>query len=293
MIPVILFIILFMTGRIFLLGYERVSFKKAGEGQDSLVSTLLLFGIAGILSLPLLIFYPFPPMVLLMASISAIIYTFAFIIYVYVLSNYEISLVTPLYNFNVLFLLLLSIVFLDETFSWFKLAGIILLIYGVSFLDKKQNLGKSIIAIFKNRGCLLMSLMSLLLAIGRIFDTHFVRTGYNPAAYSIAEYTMISVYLSIIILFKHLIKHNVPSPIKIFKKRPKYFILGAFANGYSYIFLLAVLNFMDVSIAEPLSMLSVIVSILLSAWMFREKIKQRLVGAIIMFIGTVFLILAI
>ena len=108
-----IFPILALIGRILLLGCERILFKQAGEDEDPVVSTFWLFGLAAILQIPILLFFPFTLAEFSYAALAAGIYTVSFIIYVYVLSNYEISLVTPFYNFNVLFLLLLSIIFLD------------------------------------------------------------------------------------------------------------------------------------------------------------------------------------
>ena len=148
----VLYIILIMIVRVSLLGYERIEFKRAGKDQDPLVSTFLLFAIAGFMLLPMLFLASFDTLEgLIYASISGTVYSVAFVLYVYVLSNYDASLVSPLYNFNVLFLFILSIIFLGEfsinTF-WFRLGGIILLFVGTSLLDMKHSLKDSIKAVF-------------------------------------------------------------------------------------------------------------------------------------------------
>ncbi len=286
----LLFIILIMIGRVTLLGYERIEFKKAGENQDPLVSTFLLFAIAGVMLLPMLFFASFQGIEgLVYASISGTVYSVAFVIYVYVLSNYEVSLVSPLYNFNVFFLFVLSVIFLDETFYWFKLGGILLLFIGTSLLDRKQSLKESIIAVFTNRGCLLMILVSLLIAVGRVIDGSFVKTTPDPFLYAIIQYFVISLYLFIAILVSKRIKTIKTAIVANFK----HFLLGSFANAYSYILLLVSISLfgLEVSIAEPLSMLSLLVTIGLSAWILKEEIKGRILGAILMLVGGVLLVL--
>lgn len=287
-----LFIILVMMGRVTLLGYERIEFKRAGEKQDPLVSTFLLFAIAGVMLLPMLIFASFEGIEgLLYALLSGTVYSVAFVLYVYVLSNYEASLVSPLYNFNVFFLFILSLLFLEEAFFWFKLVGIVLLFIGTSLLDIKHSLKDSIVAVFTNRGCLLMIVVSLLIAIGRVIDGLFVKSTPDPFLYAIIQYWIISLYLFITILITQRIKLIKPAIVSHYK----YFLLGSFANAYSYILLLVSIAIfgMELSIAEPLSMLSLLVTIGLSGWILKEKVKGRWLGAILMVLGGLVLVIKI
>lgn len=277
-----------MIGRIILLGFERILFKKAGKDQNSLVSTFWLFGLAAVFQIPLLFIYPFTFQDFLNAAPSAAIYTITFSIYVYVLSNYEVSLVTPFYNFNVFFLLLLSVIFLDETFTIFKIVGIFLLFFGTLFLNQEESILKSFKSVYKNRGCQLMIVVSLLMAIGRVLDRNKIEET-SPPIYSFALYFLTGLYIGVILLVQRKGKLIIES----FKSQPKEFLAGGAANAYSYLFLLIAFTEMEVSVAEPLSMLSVILSIILSYFFFREKIKNRLVGALIMFSGAILLVLGV
>lgn len=277
-----------MIGRIILLGFERILFKKAGKDQNSLVSTFWLFGLAAVFQIPLLFIYPFTFQDFLNAAPSAGIYTITFSIYVYVLSNYEVSLVTPFYNFNVFFLLLLSVIFLDEAFTIFKILGIFLLFFGTIFLNKNESILESFKSVYKNRGCQLMIVVSLLMAVGRVLDRNMIEET-SPPIYSFALYFLTGLYIGIILLFQRKGKLIVES----FKSQPKEFLAGGAANAYSYLFLLIAFTEMEVSVAEPLSMLSVILSIILSYFFFKEKIKNRLIGALIMFSGAILLVIGI
>jgi transporter family protein len=277
-----------LIARILLLGYERIVFKQAGQDQDTLASTFWLFFLAALLQLPLLFFFPWTWNDFLRAAPSALIYTITFSLYVYALTHYEVSLITPLYNFNVFFLLLLFVIFRGEPFYWFKLIGIGFLFYGTTYLNKQQNLIASFKAIFSNRGCQMMIISSFLMAIGRLLDRNMIEQT-DPAIYSFALYFLMGVYLILILI----IRKKVTRTWKTFYNNPKPFLLGGFTNAYSYLFLLIAFLAIDVSIAEPLSMLSVIVSILLSAWIFHEKVRQRLVGAIFMVIGAILLLIKI
>ncbi len=275
-----------LTGRILLLGYERIAFKKAGREKNSMISTFLLFFIPTFLLLPILFYYSWDFIVLLYAFPSSVIYTAAFLIYINVLSNYEVSLIVPFYNFNVFFLLILSIIFLEDSFNTLKIIGIIMLFLGTTFLNKEARLLDSLKAVYNNRGCQLMILVSMLMAVGRVIDTFLIRT-FNPGEYSIALYFLISFDIFIIILFTKKVKDIIPT----FKSRYKEFLIGSGTNAFSYLFLLIALTEMEISTAEPLSMLSIILSIIFSYLFFKEKIKDRLIGGIIMSIGAVLLII--
>ena len=276
--------------RIFMLGYERIVFKQAGENQNTFIATFWLFFLAAVFQTPLLFFEEWNLVDLLSASPSAFIYTFSFSLYVYALSNYDVSLITPFYNFNVFFLLILSIIFLEESFYWFKLGGILLLFYGTIYLNKQQNILESIKAIYTNKGCILMIICSLLMAIGRVLDATMIQST-PPTIYSFALYLFMGIYLFLYLAFRRKIRETLTA----FGERKKSFLLGGITNAYSYLFLLIVINTegFEVSVAEPLSMLSVIISIILSALIFKEKIKNRLLGAIIMMCGAILLIIKI
>jgi transporter family protein len=274
-----------MTGRILLLGYERIVFKQASKDHDTLISTFWLFFLAAVFQIPLLFFYSWTIGNILSAALSAAIYTITFSLYVYALSHYEVSLVTPFYNFNVFFLLLLSVLFLQEPFTWWKLGGIVLLFYGTTFLERDHNLWSSIKAVYRNRGCQLMILSSLLMAVGRINDRRMIETTH-PAVYSFALYFMMGVYLIVIIAIQGKLK-----PLwHTFRESPKPYLLGGATNAYSYLFMLLAFTEMDVSVAEPLSMLSVLLTMVLSAWILKERVQHRLIGGFFMVLGAILLI---
>src|SRR6056297_660604 len=155
--------ILAMIGRIVLLGLERIVVKKVGEDNNSIAVTVLFFGIGVIFLLPFVIgknigslnFLPY-------AFISSTIYSLTFVLYVKALSTGEVSLVTPIASFNILFLFILSAVFLQEEISVLKIAGILLIFYGSSYLKPGSNLKQSFKAIIRERPCLLMMLSTML-----------------------------------------------------------------------------------------------------------------------------------
>ncbi|MFW6324828.1 MAG: EamA family transporter, partial [Desulfovibrionales bacterium] len=87
-------------------------------------------------------------------------------------------------------------------------------------------------------------------------------------------------------------KGRLPALFALVQARPGLSLLSGAINGFSYLFLLVALQHIEVSVAEPASMLGMVVTVLLSGWIFKEKILDRLVGVLVMIAGTWLLFLA-
>jgi len=176
-----------LLGRIVMLGYERIIVKKLGTGSSSESATFLFFAIAAVFLFPF-VFFADPPEdygFVKIVFVNSVIYSAAFILYVKSLSLGEASLVSPLYNFNVFFLLLLAVVFLGEAFTVLKVAGLILLVYGASYLNRQKNPFLSLSALLKDRACVFMIISSMLIAVGRTIDMTVLKY-IHPVVYAFA-----------------------------------------------------------------------------------------------------------
>jgi transporter family protein len=272
---------LFLLGRIILLGYEKIVVKKVGTDSNSIVTSFLFFGIAVLFLLPFALFHPsFDLSALKYGILSGFIYSISFVLYVKSLSIGEASLVGPLYNFNVFFLLILTSIFLKEPFTISKVIGLSLLVYGASFLNRQENLYKSLYSLFKRKDTLFMMGSSFLIAIGRTIDG-FVVGKIDPLFYCFFLYLVISVYQ----FFYILLRKEVKEVFKLLKEKTLLVTIAAGINAYSYMFLLIAFRSIDVSIAEPLSMLSMLVTLFLAKNVFKEDIRKRIIGVIIMILG--------
>jgi bacterial/archaeal transporter family protein len=276
-----------LIGRIILLGLERVIVKKMGRDNSSIEVTVLFFGIGAFCLLPFLIGVEIHTLTFLPYTlISSCIYSITFVLYVKALSTGEVSLVTPVASFNVLFLFLLSVLFLNESFNLLKITGILLIFYGSSYLKPGSTPLSSIKAVLREKPCLYMLLSTLLLAVGRIIDKAGSQN-VSSILYSFIIYTLISLILYIFLLFKKRSKNL----LKIFRDRPKIALLSGATNAFSYLFLLVALKGIEVSIAEPLTLLSTLLAVILGRYFFQEIIRQRLIAASIIIIGSWFLLL--
>ncbi len=270
-----------LAARIILLGFERIIVKKMGRNNGSIEVTILFFGFGSMFLFPFLIGVQFPdPHFLLYPILSSLIYSVTFVLYVRALSIGEVSLVTPVSSFNVIFLFILSLIFLGEHFSLLKLTGILFIFYGSSYLKPGSNPLASLKYIFKDKSCLYMFLSTILLAVGRIIDKA-ASEGISAVFYSFTIYTLITIFL----LSYLLIKGSLKDLKNLFLKQPGISILSGGINAFSYLFLLIALSEIEVSIAEPMTLLSTLLAVILGKIFFKEDITQRLIAAVIIITG--------
>lgn len=284
--------ILALAARIVLLGFERIVVKRLGTNVDPFAPTFLFFALGAVLLLPFVPWdLPLEEWKAMSVSFGAgVFYAAAFTCYVHSLSTGEASLVSPLYNSNVLFLALLAFFFLGEPLTVPKIGGLALLVYGASHLNPQGSFLKSVKAILTDRPCRFMVLASLLIACGRVADAYVVsaaKLSVDPVAYCFVLYSVIAFYVFIALA----VRGRIKDISAMMRTRPIAATIAGGINGYSYLFLLVAMTQIDVSIAEPASMLSVLVTLFLARKAFNERIGKRLFAAAIMLAGAWLLML--
>ncbi|MCS7202569.1 MAG: DMT family transporter [Dictyoglomus sp.] len=277
-----------ILGRIILLGYEKIVVKRLGTYNDSKVISFLFFFIAVFFLFPFIFLDSIPKNFEFSkyGLLSGFIYSISFILYVKSLSLGEASLVGPLYNFNVFFLLILTSIFLKESLTLPKILGLFLLVYGASYLEKKGSFLSSLKLLFKRKETLLMISSSFLVSVGRTIDG-FVVEKVSPLFYCFFLYFIISIFQFFYILWEKKLKEI----FRVLKENTNLVLIASAINAYSYLLLLFAFRYIDVSIAEPLSMLSMILTVILAHYIFKEKIGTRLLGVFIMILGSYILFL--
>jgi len=273
--------LLWMSVRIILLGYERIAGNKISKGSPTFVAAW------GFFFFSFLSFFPFLNTItweiLMKSLVSGSIYSISFSLYTYALGHEDASVIAPLYNLNAIFLVILASIFLGETFSIKRLIGAILMIYGVSFLKKGENVVVSYTNIIKSKGAVAMIVSSLLMAVGRIIDRK-VTISLSPLGYSVGIYLVISTY---ILIYGVATGSRISDYTNLIKQKWLYLILGGICNAYSYVALLKAFNYFGVSVAEPLSMLSVFVTMFFAKVFLKERIGVRLLAAVLLFVGSI------
>ena len=285
-----------IAGRIVMLGFERIFVKRMGGNNNPFAATFLFFAIGAVLLLP---FVPWDiPLAVWKQALTSfgagLIYAAAFVCYVHSLSIGEASLVSPLYNINVLFLAVIAFLLLGEPLTVLKVGGLLLMIYGVSFLNRRASLLKSLAAVATDRACRYMVVASLLIACGRVVDKYMVSANtlhVPPLAYCFMLYCVVALYVFIAAVFRGGLRGGVRDIGQVFRQHPWSALCAGAINGYSYLFLLVAMTTVDVSVAEPASMLSVLVTLLVAHQAFGESVGQRLIGSLVMVAGATALFL--
>lgn len=279
-----------LLGRILLLGYEKIALKQLSNDQAE-ETTVLYFVLALPFLIPLLFLcelpsnYNFLPFI----AICSLIYAIAFSWFVKALTYGEASQVSPLYDFNLFFVAILSWVFLDELLTISKIFGLILLIIGSSFLDRQHNLKYAIMSVFKNQACRYMIGCSFLVAIGRIVDGILLKqVKLDPILYTFFLYFGISFW----IFLKACLNHKLASTKILFQQHTKISLIVGMINAYAYCLLAYAFTQIDISIAQALSMLSMIVTMILARFILQEEIGRRSIGAVLMLSGAWIILLS-
>ncbi|MFX0051029.1 MAG: EamA family transporter, partial [Candidatus Hermodarchaeota archaeon] len=220
-----------------------------------------------------------------LAFISSLIYTFGFFAYVKALSEEDASLIAPLYNSSLLWLLLLGIIFLDEDVGIFRALGGITMFIGVYFLYPGK-ITEKIQKIKASKASLLMIGGSLFLALGRTIDTYAIRT-IDSRVYAFS----ILFFAGMIFLLIAIYTRRYNDGLLALKNDLKTIIFAGITNGWAYVMLLIAIAGLEVTVAEPASLLSVFVTAFLAKLILKEEVRERLLGIVLMAIGAILLII--
>jgi len=255
--------------------------NRQGEVDSNLAATFLFFILGAIILTPLALFIPINNITFLLPCYgSSLLYTVYSYYFVSSLATGETSLVTPIYSLNGLILVLFSFFFLSEPFTLTKIIGVLLMILGASFLKDIRNPFYSVRYIIADLPSRKMFLAITSQSLGRIIDKYYL-PNIHPVTYATILYFFISFNLFVILFMRG--KTKMAS--KVFWEKPKLAIISGFTNAFSYLFLLYALLQIDLSIAEALTNISLILTLFFSALLFQENIREKIPGTIIILIG--------
>jgi len=274
-----------LLARVILIAFEKIIVRllgdREGDADINLTATFLFFVIGALILSPLSLFFSVKGIeFLLPCYLSSLLYTIYAYSFVTALATGETSLVTPVYSLNGLILVLFSFFLLSEPLTLTKITGVLLMIVGVSLLKDIRNPLYSLKYLISNLPARMMFLAIISQSLGRIIDKHYL-SNIEPVIYATVLYFFISFNLFLVLLFRR----KVTMIKKVFLEKPKLSLASGFTNGFSYLFLLYAIQRLDLSVAEPFTNLSVIITLLFSALIFGENIAEKLPGTIIILVG--------
>lgn len=196
----------------------------------------------------------------------------------------DINKVVPIDKSSIVLTIILASLFLNEGMSLTKLLSIILIGLGtLLMIDKKDNSNKSNNKEWLIYACLSALFASLTSIFGKIGITNI------DSNYGSAIRTTVVLIMSWVMVFIT----NKSSKIKIVEKKEIIFIiLSGIATGVSWLAYYKALQVGPLSIIAPIDKLNILVTIIFSYFVFKEKLSfKALVGLLLIIIGTLLLAL--
>lgn len=228
---------------------------------------------------------------ILLILIASILDFFAGNLSTYSIKMAPVSLISPISSFNPFFTTLLAIFFLNETPTFTKFMGVILIVVGTYLLNISQfheGVMRPIKTIFSNRGVQLALACNLIWAITPLFQKPaiFLTTPQNPVFIPFVALTLLSIFQLPFLL------KEWGQTIKAAKPNLKYLLLIGLINPLGQFAAFTSFSLTNIGYATAIFKLSIIFNILSGAYIFKEEnISERLLGATVMIAGTVLLVL--
>ena len=216
-------------------------------------------------------------------SVSSIILSVSFIIYMKSLKSTDISLAIPFTAVSPAFMLVVTPILIGESTTRTGSFGVLLIALGAYLLNANKN-SRSVLepirAIMHDKGVLLMLLVAFLWSITATLD-RIILMHASPLFYMTCYYLIISVLLSINAIYKckKPIFPQIRKNIKPLASIGIFFAIGQIAYIYAY-----TLTFAAYVVAVKRT--NALFSVVLGAIFFKEKnIRGRFFGALLMVIG--------
>ena len=195
----------------------------------------------------------------------------------------DINKVVPIDKSSIVLTIVLASMFLNEGISLIKLLSIILIGLGtLLMIDKKDNSNPS-----NNKEWLIYACLSALFArltsiFGKVGITN-IDSNYGSAIRT----TVVLIMSWVMVLIS-----GKSSKLKVDKKEIIFIVLSGFATGISWLAYYKALQVGPLSIIAPIDKLSILVTIIFSYFVFKEKLSfKALVGLLLIIIGTLLLAL--
>jgi uncharacterized membrane protein len=270
--------------------FRNVFSKKASRKIDPLIvswSNNLL---------PLLFFSPFIFFIDLKFNfdfweaifISGIINVAAVILYHRAISKSDISQVVPIVSFTPLFLLIMSPIIVGEFPDVYGVVGIVLIVLGSYLLNidmKEKKILSPLRSLLKNKGSVYMLIVAFIWSISANYDKIGIQNS------SVFQYIF---FINLFVFTGTTIIASVKGKLKLHNLRLEYKNL-AFVSMFTtmtYYFHMTALSLTLVAYVVTLKRTAGLITVFLGYFFFKESnLRERLLGASIMFAGVVFIIL--
>jgi len=211
------------------------------------------------------------------------------VLYMKAISKGDLSTVMPMLSFTPLFLLIASPILIGEFPNAMGFVGIMLVVFGSYILNldfKKMSFFAPIKAIYKNEGTRLMFIVAFLYGISGAFDKLAVS---NSSVIQYVTFLNVTIFIAITSLVLYQKKFNKE---KMMGAKKNLFLVSAFTTA-SFLFHYGAMALTLAAYVVSVKRLTGIFSVFIGYYFLNEtNIRQRLLGATIMFIGVLFIVFA-
>jgi uncharacterized membrane protein len=265
--------------------------KKTSEKVDPLVIAWSNYFLPFFLFVPGIFFIElkFSFQFWLAVIISGLINLTATIFYNKALAYGNISAVMPMLSFTPLFMLLTSPILIGEFPNIYGLIGIILIVSGsylINFNSMKNGIFTPFKSLITNKGTKYMLFVAFIWSISANFDKISIKSSSVYQHLIFINIVVFSLMTTLLFIQKKFNK-------EIILTNKKNLLLISSLAVSSFIFHMVALSLTLVAYVIALKRLSGLISVFLGYYFLKErKIKERLLGAFIMFLGVLLIVLS-
>lgn len=220
--------------------------------------------------------------------IAAILDIVAALLFYKALNASEISLLSPISSFNPIFTLIFAAFLLNETPTFLKLVGVVIIVIGAYLLNisnVRAGILKPFSILLSDKGVQLFLVTNFLWGLTPIFQKRaaLATNPITPVAIPLIESALIALMLFPVFLRTKKYKNFLISKSKLFIFLGAMTALGQFAALMAF-------SLTNLAYATAVFKLSVLFTVILGGVFLKEKnIKERFLGAAVMVLGTILL----
>ena len=271
--------------RIFLVGMERALLRRMGQRAGDLESAAVFFTFGALFLLPFAgLGHVRDWSFLRLALPSGLVYAVAYWLYVSALARSEVSRVAPLGALGGVFVAILAVWTHGEPLSWIKAAGVVLVAGGALQLQRspggapRTGGGPSV-----GGPAAMMVGYALLSAGARLLDKSGAgaAAGATAGAYAFVVFAEVAMcHLAVLAA-----RRRLGGAARLAVEAPLLTVAAGICNGGSFLAMLLALAVVPVSVVEPLTALSLLITAVAARLWFGERLEGRLLPTLAVVVG--------
>lgn len=222
--------------------------------------------------------------------LSSTSFTIGLIAFMWALRRGDVNLLVPLTSLSFIFLYAYELASGVTHFSFGALAGILLVMLGVSMLNlsPEVSVSKALnpLEIIRRRGAPGALAFAVCLAACRVFDSHGVKLA-DPLPYALVGDAFVTTLAFGVLAFQG----RFAESRQIIRESPVLAVGASLVGITSYVLLLVCFQYFRPSQIEPTSQISVMLAVLIGTIWFREPLYLRIPASLLICAGAVLVII--